>query len=294
MVDITNLTGLEKPLTKLVETVSEGLGVVGNDIFKFDAKKIKRIGEAEAEVEKRKIISNAEAKNEAQDILQRANNRFILEQYTKQTNLENIVFKSQGLLKGQSVDDNPVDKDWISRFLGIAQDVSREDMQNILARILADEVKQPTTYSLRTLETVKNLTSKDLVAFKKFVALSLSGSSFAIIKNMRRETLEKYDLAFNDYIELTDIGLFNPNLELTVHISPSEGSEVIDIDIAGTTIILDQHESKTGIDLGIVRFTEVGAQIGSILIDSSENSKKKVYLDDFKDLIKSKGFSIQE
>ena len=39
MSPIQNITGLEKPLEKLVEVVSEGLGVVANEVFNFDAKK---------------------------------------------------------------------------------------------------------------------------------------------------------------------------------------------------------------------------------------------------------------
>jgi hypothetical protein len=67
--NIKNLTGLEKPLEKLIDTVSEGIGVVGNHIFQFDAAKVKRIGEAEAATERIKIIKRAEGQKDAIEIL---------------------------------------------------------------------------------------------------------------------------------------------------------------------------------------------------------------------------------
>jgi hypothetical protein len=56
--------------------------------------------------------------------------------------------------------------------MNIAQDVSRDEVQDILSKILQGEVKRPETYSLRLLEIVKNLTQKEVQSFCKFVALS--------------------------------------------------------------------------------------------------------------------------
>tara|TARA_R110000868_G_scaffold8205_6_gene42687 strand:+ start:3815 stop:4069 length:255 start_codon:yes stop_codon:yes gene_type:complete len=69
---IKNIAGLEKPLEKLIETVSQGIGVVANHRYQFDVAKAKRIGQAEAENEKRKIIAKAEGNAEAIAILQQA------------------------------------------------------------------------------------------------------------------------------------------------------------------------------------------------------------------------------
>ena len=65
MADLNNIIGLEQPLVKLIETIGQGIGVVGNNIFQFDAKRIKRVGKAEAEVEKIKLIKKTEGEAEA-------------------------------------------------------------------------------------------------------------------------------------------------------------------------------------------------------------------------------------
>ena len=176
--DLQNITGLEKPLQKLVEVVAEGIGEVSNAVFNFDTKKIKRVSEAEAEAEKTKIIKRAEGSYEAMEILSRASKRFALEQYNKQINLENIIVKTRDELTGKKVSDEPVDKDWASRFMYIAQDVSREDMQKLLSKILAEEIKKPNTFSLKTLDFVKNLSKGDLILFKKIAIISCDGEIF--------------------------------------------------------------------------------------------------------------------
>ena len=61
--------------------------------------------------EKSKIIARAEASGEAQNIEQRAKNRFALEQYNKQTNLDNVFVKTRNLLENQEVSETMVDKD---------------------------------------------------------------------------------------------------------------------------------------------------------------------------------------
>ena len=61
--DIKNLTGLEKPLKKLVETVSEGVGVVSNHLFKFDVAKIKSSEKTYWEKDVAKLVKSWYIKN---------------------------------------------------------------------------------------------------------------------------------------------------------------------------------------------------------------------------------------
>lgn len=291
MTDFSNLTGLEKPLTKLVETISEGLGVVGNHIFDFDAKKIRRIGEAEAEIEKIKIIQKAGGEAKALDILDRAGKRFALEQYNKQINLENIIVKSQEQIVDKDVNDEAVDRDWTARFLSIAQDVSKEDMQDILARILSNEITRPSTYSLRTLDLVRNMSSKELLAFRQFVPLSTKGIGILEIDGGGKENFEKYNLNFTDYIELTDIGLFNSNSNLSVSFKLIK-EKPLTLEIGNTLLNIATTQEQKSFSSHLIKFTEVGAQLASLMVDSSVNDKKQDYLDYLKGRINAMGFEV--
>ncbi len=202
--DIKDLTGLEKPLQKLIEVFAEGLGETANAVLKLDARKIKRIGEAEAEVEKTKIIKEAEANVEVFEIFKRAEKRFALEQYNKQTNLENIFIGAKENLEGKEVSDQPVDKDWAFRFMNIAQDISREDMQKILSKILAEEIKKPNTFSLRTLDFIKNLSKTDLSLFKKIALIASQDFIVHLTKSSANEGF--FNITYGEIMQMIEVG----------------------------------------------------------------------------------------
>lgn len=265
LADITNLTGLEKPLAKLIEAISEGVGEVGNVIFKFDAKKIKRVGNAEALREKEMIVRRAEGEAEANDIMMRASKRFALEQYNKQVNLENTVYRASELLMGEAVDNRPVDKDWVSRFLSITQDITSEDVQEILARILATEIKTPSSYSKRVLDVIKNISREELVVFQKFASYASEEGYIFIGSNGRSSFFKRFGLSFQEYIDLCDAGLINNSSSLGV---TYEGEDILHIKSAKTQLNVSVEAGKM-VNVPIIPLTIAGTQIANIMLQDS-------------------------
>ena len=81
-------------------------------------------------------------------------------------------------------------------------------MQELWARILAGEIKQPNSFSLRTLETLKNISKEEAelyVKVSKFLFYSIN-SDYCLFKNI--PLLEKYNIKFSDILKLMDAGLF--------------------------------------------------------------------------------------
>lgn len=290
--DLKNIAGLEKPLEKLVETVSEGIGIVGNHIFKFDVAKIKRIGKTEAEVEKQKIIANAEAQEQAIEILGRAGKRFALEQYNKQINLENILVKTKENLAGKVVSEKPVEKDWTMRFLDIAQNVSREDIQDVLAKILSGEIQEPGSFSYQTLEVIKYLSQKDLQKFLRFVAISTDAGVIRL-EAQRDELLKKYNLSFDDYLDLSSIGLFNQSSMISYNM-PLSASDPLHLNVGGDLFLIthDDQQNTKKFDFGLYVFSNVGKELRLLLIDRATNEKSEEYKANFIEGVRKKGFKI--
>ncbi|MCF7871337.1 MAG: DUF2806 domain-containing protein [Candidatus Omnitrophica bacterium] len=290
--DIKNITGLEKPLEKLVETISSAVGVVGNHIFQFDAVKAKRIGKAEASVERDKIIERAEGQKEAITILDRAGKRFALEQYNKQINLENILVKTKDDLNGKEVSKEPVEKDWTTRFIDISQNISREEMQDILAKILSGEIQKPGSFSYQVLEIVKYLSQKDLQKFLKFLAIS---TDIGVMKLQRSEkdSLEKYGLTFNDYLDLSSVGLFNQSSTISYNIQlPTRTS--FHLNIGGDWFwIFNQDAKKTKkFNFGLYVFSRAGKELRALTLNSSTDKTVSEYKKNFIELAKKKGFEV--
>lgn len=109
--------------------------------------------------------------SDPQAVLQSAGRRFLTEQVYRQQNLSRTV----ELASLDSIaDPKQTDKDWFLKWAHSAEEVSREDMRGILAKILAGEISRPNSFSARTIEVVRNLSQGELELFRKFCEISYS------------------------------------------------------------------------------------------------------------------------
>ena len=67
------------------------------------------------------------------------------------------------------------DFDWYTRYYEDCGNVSDEDLQAVWAKILAGEIRCPGSYSLRTLEYLRNLTKEEAMLFLPDVQALLPG-----------------------------------------------------------------------------------------------------------------------
>lgn len=141
-------------LAKLTQTIGNWLGL--------EARAIERNAEAEAYAAVRKVdAENAATLIRLQGEEQVANYMLAREK-RKLNNVQNVIEQAQQhFVEGEQVSDEPVNSDWINRFFTIVEDVSDAEMQQLWARILAGEVKKPKSYSLRTLEVLRNMSKEE-------------------------------------------------------------------------------------------------------------------------------------
>ncbi len=212
--EIKDLAGLSKPLTKLVEVLAIGTGKL------YEPTHIRRIAKAKAD--EFKIISDPLGNNlylptkyengnlvidntKTEDLLVRAQNRFLFQEAQKQINIESVIGKAYKAIEEEIIDlkeeyivsDKPVDKDWILRFFNSIEDISNEQMQEIWAKVLAGEIKQPKSFSLRTLEGLKNLSHNEAKLFEKY-------SNFMILRGTEY-CIPDYQGYFNKYCSHNDL-----------------------------------------------------------------------------------------
>ena len=149
----------------LVDISTDGIAklaqIVGNWLG-LEARAIERNADAEAYATVRKIdAENAATLIRLQGEEQVANYMLAREK-RKLNNVQNVIEQvQQHFVEGEQVSDEPVNSDWINRFFTIVEDVSDAEMQQLWARILAGEIKRPKSYSLRTLELLRNLSQKE-------------------------------------------------------------------------------------------------------------------------------------
>ncbi len=279
--DIKDLAGLSDPLKKLIEVVSNGVGALGKPYLirkTADAKayEINIIAQAikdnqdnlkniEFNDEKISLISldDNDLKNEL-SLEDRAQKRVQFIEQKRQINIENITQKAADDLESESnVTDEPVDEDWTTRFFNYAEDISSEEMQGLWGRILAGEIKKPKSYSLRTLDILRNLSTEEAEVFIKFGALAIHSEGTAFLLNFTKEKLleEEYLLNFGERLLLEELGLLAVNdLSFTVMKTENKSRQIVFI-IGNKIILHEKSKEKPEQQLQVLVFTKIGQEL---------------------------------
>ncbi len=209
---------LSQPLCKLIEAVCAGCGKLYEPIH------VRRMAKAKAE--ELRVIAEAVYKNgdipighqegivlidsqDVQSLAQRAAGRVKYQELTKQINIESIVRDAAvELQQEENVPDTPVDNDWMMRFFDYASGVSDEDVQKTWARVLAGEIKQPGSFSLRTVDVLRFLSKRDAVLFQKVNEMAILSSRGPILYS-DGNILQSNGIDVYDIISLADAGLLS-------------------------------------------------------------------------------------
>lgn len=279
-IEFNDLLGLSKPLTKLIETISNGIGKL------YEPTSIKRMVEAKA-TEINLISESIIDANllpikyddgsviidgtDHKEILQRAQARLAFQEIKKQTNIDQAVnYAAQTLSSFNNVSDDPVDIDWVTRFFDSVADVSSEEMQIIWGKILAGEVNQPGSFSLRTLDVVKNLSRKDAKLFTEIspFVLCSEGAKYIASEN---EVLDKYEIPYEIILDLDECGLINSSGTLALYptISKKNSFKVYNHEMIAFCNGKTEDEQKFAI--GVYTLTRAGQELFGIIETPSNN-----------------------
>ena len=206
---------------------------------------------------------------ETDDFLKRCEHRASYKQIQQQKNIEKIAaFAYQELACDTATisakSDEQVDEDWETRLFRIAEDISSEKMQYVWGKILAGEIKNPGSFSLRTLESIKNLSQKDAMLFQK-ISPFISEFGRNLFLTSDTKILKKYDISYEDILSLDECGLinsdgmvsFSPILSIHNNVFISNKSQLLRLQGSG--------EKYNEITFGIFGLTQAGRELFSII-----------------------------
>jgi hypothetical protein len=287
-INIIKLEG--KPLEKLIDVISKGIGRI------YNPRAIRNEAESEAHkiavIERAKNNALAEGREIQAESIDRVQERLLYKELKRQINLERIIqTTAEQLINKKEVSNEPVDEDWIIRFFNIVQDVSNEEMQKIWSRILAGEITQPRTYSLRTLELLKNLDKNEAEIFMKFGRLAISSEDYSFLINPNHDKLleEKYNLTFRERLLLEELGLINA-LDLALKIKGAIDELKGEIfKIGKTSIEVNLEQNIPEMDISVLVFTKIGCELLG-LIDTTPDLD---YIQLFASKFRRKGVNVR-
>ncbi len=208
------------PANKLIDAVSGAIGKIYEPIHK------KRMADASAyEIDtiSRALRDNAdipitynnnvitEDTQDYDNFVKRTQSRLAFQELQKQQNIENVTDQAYAILENETeCSAEPVQQDWMIRFFNSVEDISDKDMQTLWARILAGEIKQPQTFSLRTLDAMRNLSKSEAELFEYIcrIAACSDDDNFIISDE---QLWESYDVKLDDILHLGECGLVTIN-----------------------------------------------------------------------------------
>lgn len=144
-----------------------------------------------------------------EELALRAGQRQLAESIRQEENLENVIeISKKELQSAEQVSEEPIDEDWITRFFEIAKDVRSEDMQFIWGKILAGEIAKPKSFSLRTLETIRNINADEAKLFEKILPFTIGCSGNLFVPKDLLD-LTDYKITYGHIIRLDEFGFIN-------------------------------------------------------------------------------------
>lgn len=299
--NLNDMLGLGKilPVDKLLDIVSKMTGRLTKQYFDkkdIDTKayEIKKLAEARAA--EMKIITEAVKENAlgtggieykeeklqitspkepvtidigilpSADLENRTRERLLFQEAKKQINIESITAAAAEQLKNEPpVDDAPIDDDWMNRFFNIAEDISNEEMQMLWGKILAGEIKRPKSYSLRTLELIKNLSKEEATTIMKVANFALRfGRDFVLYKG-ENDLLENYSITYYDIALLTEIGVLQPGDFVSYTLQQTPNLVKTPVVYGKLVMIIERTPNATEQSIPIHLFTKTGVQILKLL-----------------------------
>jgi hypothetical protein len=155
---------------------------------------------------------------------------------------------------------NSYDFDWFIRFYEAVGNISNEEMQDLWAKILAGEISHPSTYSLHTIDVLKNLRKKDAELFERICAHSIC-SGDKLFLPYYNDYLYRCGIQYSDIMQLSEQDLIYNDSMLVLKIRTSNE---IDVAFSNKNLLMTHRATDENIKEFNIKqfpFTRVGYEI---------------------------------
>ena len=235
---------------------------------------------------KRTIEYSVQSNNSA---LKRALKRLQLQKIQRQINIEAIMAGALSLCPDVISKGRP-DPDWLEHFIALAEDITNQAMQTLWAKILVGETLSPGTFSIKSLQALKQMTQKEANALQKCAPLCgfveyegsylimlgyyKKPSFFDLLRKGNKESinLAQSGLSFPNILTLMDIGLMyrkeieSPSLKQGQSFSLSFQNQKLTLTAKSNELVLGYYKlTQTGEELKRLITAPVNKQYKQLL-----------------------------
>lgn len=278
---------MSNPLTRLIEVISQGVGVVFAPYLikktaNARANEIRVISSAINDVAKQNQVSvsykdgavevvcqnkvNITLEKEQRSLDGRTSKRLDYQEQRRQQNIESVTsFAASELANEETVPDETPDQDWITRFFSFAQDISTEQMQHLWGRILAGEISKPGTYSLKALNLVRDFKQEDAEQVERVAKLAFRWNKVCFVPNHNQNWLANQREVFQGtFFMLGELEIMYPT-ELFLRIFRDSYVKTEVFTAGECAIVVDRGQIKGKIQLPVWKFTRIGQEMLNLI-----------------------------
>ncbi len=285
-------------IEKLVDYTASGVGAIAGPLLlpwraymqgkadrisaKAYADTLPIIAQAQADARQYLVAPDADVQGAAEITHENITQLLEFQGRKRLANYASVVESAAEELGEQEVADHEPDHDWTARFFDCVQDVSSEHMQKLWAKILSGEVESPGRTSLRTLETLRNMTKSDAELFEAVAGYVFEGE---IVFHHKDYNQRHYVLNYNNLLHLEDCGLINVTPFLATDIDWEDRSEYVFSYHTGALVVVREDRSEEKLSIPAVLLTTAGKE----LLKTVSSVIQMEYLQDLSSFLHSKG-----
>lgn len=174
------------------------------------------------------------------------------------------------LYDSEVCEDPQYDFEWFMRFYDASGGVGEEYLQSLWAKLLSEEVKMPSSYSLRTIETLRNISCQEARLFNRISPFFVCSENKNIFLPNYHDYLDHFDIDYSEIMDLSEVGLIYMEGDLTGQLQLDTNGKVFYVRKSSVISICSIDESGKTIKIKQFPLTKVGREIYSLLdVDTS-------------------------
>lgn len=253
MLDLMNIPGTSEVINKVIDKISSAIG------WQFTRDTPERIA-VQSYID--------DIKKENYSPLEKAaliyNSRKTVKEYANQINiLQSALPNIEDTANPQDVDD-----DWLSEFFEDVKNISNAQIQKVWGKILAGEINNPGSVSLRLVDAVKKITSDEAQCFVTAASLAVQHNHDYVLLNLFNV---KEKISQENIFSLEECGFLSG--EVLAYTVPLEKQKKEIICYNKEVVMLGENLQQKAklLTVSCYRFTKLGQQLLNIIQVKANN-----------------------
>lgn len=188
-------------------------------------------------------------------------------EYYKANNFLNVAKKADAYyseMKHNDENNYQHNFDWYMRFYEIVGNISDEKVQDMWAHIMAGEINNPHSFSLRTIDVLKNIGKAEAELFSNILSHCVFRGYSIFLPNYE-EYLEKCGISYSQIMKLSEYDLIYNDATLVVNFSVPKTEEILFINGNYVITIYSERENVDTVKIKQFPLTTVGKELATLI-----------------------------